>query len=60
MSVRKSWTTWCDHCEAVIGSSDLGSETAAEDRRVARHNGAHTGLPGGRDVCADCWGEGKR
>ena len=60
MSATKSWTIHCDGCGENIGNSDLGDRTAAEGRYQAKLDGGHVNLPGGRDICADCWDEGKR
>lgn len=60
MSIRRSINLWCDHCGEIMDAGDLGNETAENARLEARMYGGHTGLPGGRDVCANCWGEGKR
>jgi len=59
MSARKSWTINCDGCGDSDGG-DLGAETADERRRELRHDGWHINLPGGRDVCPDCWKDGVR
>jgi len=60
MSATKSWTVHCDVCEENVGSADLGDRTAREAREQARRDGAHVGLPGGRDICETCWDNGFR
>lgn len=60
MTATPSWTVNCDGCHENLGSGDLGDRTAAEARRLAKLDGAHVCLPGGRDICADCWDEGVR
>lgn len=60
MSVRRTVHLWCDACGEIIGSSDLSDRTAVEARRLARHEGCHVNLPGGRDICESCWAKGER
>lgn len=59
MSVRKSWTVWCDECK-ISDEGDLGAETAQERREELKREGWHINLPGGRDLCDECWAEGVR
>lgn len=60
MGWRRSITLFCDNCDDNIGSADLGDETVAQARDTARTDGHHVALPGGRDICADCWHVGER
>jgi hypothetical protein len=50
----------CDAEGDCFRSSDSAEHTAAATRQAARASGWHVSLPGGRDVCPDCWAEGKR
>lgn len=65
MSAWKSWTICCDHCSDSDGG-DLGAETAQERRDdISKREPDpayrwHCNLPGGRDVCGDCWARGLR
>lgn len=59
MSAVRSWIIRCDGCGYTIDNGDLRNETAAEGRAQAKARGAHINLPGGRDICKDCWEEGK-
>lgn len=49
-------TVDCDGCGSVLG----GGKTADQARTDAKAVGAHINLPGGRDICADCWERGER
>jgi hypothetical protein len=60
MSATKSWTINCDGCGENMGNSDLGDRTATQAREFAKHDGGHVNLPGGRDICEDCWEDGIR
>lgn len=60
MTFARSITLWCDSCGDTMDQGDLGTRTVDEARQFARACGAHVSLPGGRDICADCWAKGER
>ena len=64
MSWRKSVTLWCDAEECgndePLNSQDLGDETVRQVRAVAKSNGHHLVSGSQRDICDECWAEGRR
>lgn len=61
MSIVKTTLVLCDGCDLPMDDGTHGNDrTAVDVRQYARQHGGHCGLPGGRDICEDCWDEGKR
>lgn len=59
MGWAKSYTMWCDRCDDLVNSADLGDQTLQQAKATARLNGAII-KNDGTVICQACRDEGER
>ena len=60
MGVVKEWFLYCDCCEDSTAHGNGHTTAQGLRKEVKSWSDWHMNLPGGRDICPDCWDRGLR